>query len=77
MRLRRLLSRSRFDDDVEFVVDEQAGTIHFRSASRAGRGDLGVNRRRMEAIVAEFRLPVGDNSCCRWNFFTASASVLS
>ncbi|NOT21387.1 MAG: DUF1499 domain-containing protein [Nitrospiraceae bacterium] len=46
----------RFVDDVEFVFDEEVKTIHFRSASRTGYGDLGVNRARMEqvrALVAE------------------------
>jgi uncharacterized protein (DUF1499 family) len=40
----------RFVDDVEFVVDEPAGVIHVRSASRVGRSDLGVNRRRVEQL---------------------------
>jgi len=40
----------RFVDDVEFYLDDTAKLIHFRSASRLGRGDLGVNRRRMEEI---------------------------
>lgn len=40
----------RFVDDVEFVFDDETKTIHFRSASRTGYGDLGVNRRRMEEI---------------------------
>jgi uncharacterized protein (DUF1499 family) len=40
----------RFVDDVEFLIDPTARAIHFRSASRAGRSDFGVNRRRMEAI---------------------------
>ena len=40
----------RFVDDVEFVFDDGNKTIHFRSASRVGYGDLGVNRRRMENI---------------------------
>ena len=44
----------RFVDDVEFTVDEKTRTIHFRSASRVGYSDLGVNRRRMEAIRAAF-----------------------
>ncbi len=39
-----------FVDDVEFLFDEESKTIQFRSASRTGYGDLGVNRRRMEAI---------------------------
>jgi uncharacterized protein (DUF1499 family) len=40
----------RFVDDVEFLFDDGTKTIHFRSASRTGYGDLGVNRRRMEEI---------------------------
>src|SRR5262249_14745562 len=42
----------RFVDDVEFVFDDEAKTIHFRSASRIGYGDLGVNRTRMEQVRA-------------------------
>ena len=45
----------RFVDDVEFLFDDTAGVIHFRSASRAGRSDLGANRRRMESIRAAFQ----------------------
>lgn len=41
-----------FPDDVEFYFDEAAGLIHFRSASRLGKGDLGVNRARMERLSA-------------------------
>ena len=40
----------RFVDNVEFLFDDERKTIHFRSASRVGYGDLGVNRRRMEEI---------------------------
>jgi uncharacterized protein (DUF1499 family) len=40
----------RFVDDVEFLFDDETKTIHFRSASRTGYGDLGVNRKRMEEI---------------------------
>jgi uncharacterized protein (DUF1499 family) len=40
----------RFVDDVEFAVDDDAKVIHVRSASRVGYSDLGVNRRRVEAI---------------------------
>ena len=40
----------RFVDDVEFVFDDETKTVHFRSASRTGYSDLGVNRRRMEEI---------------------------
>jgi len=40
----------RFVDDVEFQLDAHANHIHFRSASRTGHSDLGVNRARMERI---------------------------
>ena len=40
----------RFVDDVEFLLDDETKTIHFRSASRTGYGDLGVNRKRMGEI---------------------------
>ena len=38
-----------FVDDVEFYFDKE-GIISFRSASRLGYSDLGVNRDRMESI---------------------------
>ncbi len=44
----------RFTDDVEFSLDEPAGVIHVRSASRLGYGDRGVNRARVEAIRSAF-----------------------
>jgi uncharacterized protein (DUF1499 family) len=44
----------RFVDDVEFFLDRGAGVIHCRSASRAGHSDLGVNRRRIEAMREAF-----------------------
>lgn len=40
-----------FVDDVEFLL-EGAGAMQVRSASRLGKGDLGVNRARIEAIRA-------------------------
>jgi uncharacterized protein (DUF1499 family) len=40
----------RLVDDVEFVVDPMAHMVHFRSASRIGRADFGLNRRRMEEL---------------------------
>ena len=44
-----------FVDDVEFQIDEAAGYIHFRSASRVGHSDLGTNRRRMEQIRSKLQ----------------------
>ncbi len=42
----------RFVDDVEFRTDDNTGLIDFRSASRVGRSDMGVNRERMTEITA-------------------------
>lgn len=43
----------RYVDDVEFVFS-QPGRIDVRSSSRIGYADMGVNRRRMEAIRQQF-----------------------
>lgn len=40
----------RFTDDVEFLLDRDAGRIDMRSASRVGYSDLGKNRKRMEQL---------------------------
>lgn len=40
----------RFVDDAEFWFDPAANVIQVRSASRVGRRDLGVNRKRIEAV---------------------------
>jgi len=40
----------RYVDDVELYYDEPAGLVHVRSASRLGRRDFGVNRRRIEEL---------------------------
>jgi len=39
-----------FVDDLELVFDEKAGVFHVRSASRLGRRDFGVNRKRVELL---------------------------
>ena len=44
----------RYTDDVEFWFDESTGVIQFRSASRLGSGDFGLNRRRMEQIRQQY-----------------------
>ncbi|PHI18250.1 hypothetical protein CEQ90_18870 [Lewinellaceae bacterium SD302] len=49
-----------FIDDVEFLFDDATKQIHYRSASRVGHSDLGVNARRMKKIAR------------RWNEVTAN-----
>lgn len=44
-----------FVDDVEFLLDQDAGVIQVRSASRLGESDLGVNRQRVESIRAALK----------------------
>lgn len=44
----------RFTDDATFVIDDATKTVRFRSASRVGRSDFGVNRKRMEGIRGLF-----------------------
>ncbi len=39
-----------FIDNVVFVVDEAAGIVHVRSASRLGYWDFGANRKRIEKL---------------------------
>ena len=39
-----------FVDDAEFLIDEPAGVVQLRSASRLGHSDLGVNRKRIESL---------------------------
>ncbi len=42
----------KYVDDVEFWFDPTAQVIQVRSASRVGKGDLGLNRQRVEAVRA-------------------------
>lgn len=44
----------RFVDDLELRLDEKAKVIHFRSASRIGKSDLGVNRKRIDDLRSLF-----------------------
>ena len=40
-------------DDVEFYLDSNANVMQVRSASRLGKSDLGVNRKRIEEIRSQ------------------------
>ena len=48
-----------FVDDVEFYFPDKEAVIHVRSASRLGYSDLGVNRKRIEAIRKAFLAGTG------------------
>jgi uncharacterized protein (DUF1499 family) len=47
----------KYVDDVEFWFDPAAKAIQVRSASRLGSGDMGVNRKRIEAVRAALDPP--------------------
>ena len=40
----------RYRDDVQFLYDPAASSIAIRSSSRLGIGDMGANRKRVEAL---------------------------
>ena len=52
----------RFVDDVEVMVDAGARLFRFRSASRIGKGDLGVNRARMTRVSERLLVPATGSS---------------
>lgn len=41
----------KYKDDLEFYFDREAALIHFRSASRIGYSDGGLNRKRYEKLL--------------------------
>jgi len=42
-------------DDVEFYKDDANNAVQVRSASRLGKSDLGVNRKRVEEIRSKLK----------------------
>jgi uncharacterized protein (DUF1499 family) len=44
----------KYKDDVEFYFDENSNVIHYRSASRIGYSDMGLNRERYNAIAQKY-----------------------
>ena len=43
----------RFVDDLEIYLEESTKLIHFRSASRVGHSDFGVNRKRVNKLKSK------------------------
>lgn len=44
-----------FVDDFELRIDKEKKVIHLRSASRVGRSDLGINKKRIELFKKRFQ----------------------
>lgn len=45
----------KYHDDAEFWIDTANKQVHFRSASRAGISDMGLNRKRYEQLAELYR----------------------
>lgn len=45
----------KFRDDIEVYFDENNSLVHYRSASRAGYSDMGLNRERYNKIAEFYR----------------------
>ena len=50
-----------FIDDLEIRIDRENNLIHLRSASRVGRNDLGVNKKRILLIKKQYRKLTSEN----------------
>lgn len=47
--------KMRYRDDLEFHLKEQEKQVEFRSASRVGYSDMGLNRKRYEELLRLYR----------------------
>lgn len=47
-------SKMRFKDDVEFYFDDENKVVHYRSASRIGYSDMGMNRARYDELADKY-----------------------
>lgn len=50
-----------FVDDFEVRADAENKIIHLRSASRVGRSDLGVNKKRIELFKQLYKMKISDS----------------
>jgi len=48
-------SLMKYRDDVEFWLDTSNNKVHYRSSSRAGYSDMGLNRARYDKIAASYQ----------------------
>lgn len=49
-----------FVDDLEIRIDKDNKVIHLRSASRVGRSDLGINKKRIKLLKQRFKAALLD-----------------
>jgi len=48
-------------DDIEFLINQEDNEVHYRSASRVGYGDMGVNLKRVEKVFELWKSKIGEN----------------
>ncbi|WP_136810318.1 DUF1499 domain-containing protein [Desulfosediminicola flagellatus] len=46
--------KMRYRDDLEFFIDESENVVHFRSGSRVGYSDMGLNRERYNTLRKKY-----------------------
>lgn len=46
--------KMKFNDDAEFYLDEEKQLVHYRSESRIGYSDMGLNRERYDALASSY-----------------------
>lgn len=56
-----ITNKLRFRDDLEFLYDRANKKLHFRSASRVGYDDLGLNQTRMDDLLSIFRKQINSD----------------
>lgn len=47
--------KMKYHDDLEFYFDTESSLIHFRSASRVGYSDMGLNRERYNHLLEKIK----------------------
>jgi len=48
-------------DDIEFLINQEVNQVHYRSASRVGYADMGVNKKRVVKIFELWKSKIGEN----------------
>lgn len=54
LRLVFATQKMKYRDDAEFYIDIEGGVVHFRSASRVGYSDMGLNKARYKKLAAYY-----------------------
>ncbi|MBI9014170.1 MAG: DUF1499 domain-containing protein [Clostridiales bacterium] len=53
--------KMKYNDDAEFYFDENSQLVHYRSESRIGYSDMGLNRERYDALASSYNKLMEEN----------------